>query len=813
MTKNQFKKGLSVLCAVSLGISLFLPLRSTKVQAQGYTFTGEDSNTTSALKVGSTDTGADFTRVHLKAGSAGYASGSSYGRYINIVEADLSNTKLSFEVINHKSSVDGGDYIRGSSYLTDVVKNYSEDDKKIIAAVNGDWMHWVDSAEMGSIPVTSNYRVTTGVTIIDKEIWCSELTSKETAYDGPYSFGITSSNQPVIGMLKAKVTLKNTTKGKSIITDGLNRAPANNSMVVYNERLSNTNAVPTDAYEILIKTSGTNKFTHDTAVTGTVEAIYNSGTTSRHALQSGYLVITARGSRISELQNNFAIGDKVSVTASLYDTWNKNDELWTKCEEAIGGHMMVLKDGVPFDTNLNTNNSNYPTSVIGYKDDGTVMLSMVTADVNGKYQGLKFSQMISFCQEVGYNTCFLLDGGGSTTMVTINAGSYTERSCYSDGAPRKVWNSIALVYDPTPSVSSQGSLSHITVPERFDPFNVKFTSNIKSSFSGANNASATISNGILKLKAISASSDPYVYFNFSSAASKVNATQYKYIVLRYKTNSSAKTGTFKMYLCAGNTVSPTESSTASFTMTKDDQWHTKVVDLSKLSSWTGNVTSIRLDFFEGSTNNGDTVQISNWGFAKTSSEANSLAKTFGGESETTTTATPAPTQKPTATPTTAPTNKPTSSATNKVTMKPTATGTTTSTATGTTTSTATGTATSTATSTAGIPGTNTDLPGETTLPDASETALPDASSTAVVTETTVPTDDTSNTAEVTESPDSTGTTDAQTPVATTPATQSATKDDDDKVTVEVSGCSNVLNSLSVIAVLSTAVIFLKKKKH
>lgn len=801
MMKNQLKKGLSFLCAVSLGISLFLPLGNTKVQAQGYEFAGQDSNTASALKVGSTDTGADFTRVHLKAGS-GYATGSSYGRYINIVEADLSNTKLSFEVINHKSSVDGGDYIRGSSYLTDVVKSYSEGDKTILAAVNGDWMHWVNSTEMGSIPVTSNYRVTTGVTIIDKEIWCSELTSKETAYDGPYSFGITSSNQPVIGMLKAKVTLKNTTKGKSIITDGLNRAPANNSMVVYNERLSNTNAVPTDAYEILIKTSGTNKFTHDTAVTGTVEAIYKSGTTSRHALQSGYLVITARGSRISELQNNFAIGDKVSVTASLYDTWNKNNDLWTKCEEAIGGHMMVLKDGVPFDTNLNTNNSNYPTSVIGYKDDGTVMLSMVTADVNGKYQGLKFSQMISFCQEVGYNTCFLLDGGGSTTMVTINAGSYTERSCYSDGAPRKVWNSIALVYDPTPSVSSQGSLSHISVPERFDPFNVKFTSNIKSSFSGANKASATISNGILKLKAISASSDPYVYFNFSSAASKVNASQYKYIVLRYKTNSGAKTDTFKMYLCAGNTVSPEESSTTSFAMTRDDQWHTKVVDLSKLSSWTGNLSSIRLDFFEGSVSTGDNVQISNWGFAKTSSEADALAKTFGGESQTTATATPAPTQRPSATPTTAPTNKPTSSATNKVTSKPTATS-----------GTASSTATSTATSTTGTPGTSTDVPNETTLPDASETVLPDASSTAGVTETTAPTGDATNTADVPETPASTDEADAQTPVATTPATQSATKGDDDKVTVEVSGCSNVLNSLSVIAVLSTAVIFLKKKKH
>jgi hypothetical protein len=48
-------------------------------------------------------------------------------------------------------------------------------------------------------------------------------------------------------------------------------------------------------------------------------------------------------------------------------------------------------------------------------------------------------------------------------MVTLDDnGSYVERAFSNDGASgRKVWNSLALVYDPTPSCTTQGSLDYI----------------------------------------------------------------------------------------------------------------------------------------------------------------------------------------------------------------------------------------------------------------------------------------------------------------------------------------------------------------
>jgi hypothetical protein len=89
---------------------------------------------------------------------------------------------------------------------------------------------------------------------------------------------------------------------------------------------------------------------------------------------------------------------------------------------------------------------------------------MATADQYEVRCGLKFKDMIDFCHRVGYNTCFLLDGGGSTTMVTLDDnGEYVDRAFTNDAGvtERKVWNSLALVYDPTPDCTAQGSLDYI----------------------------------------------------------------------------------------------------------------------------------------------------------------------------------------------------------------------------------------------------------------------------------------------------------------------------------------------------------------
>ena len=195
----------------------------------------------------------------------------------------------------------------------------------------------------------------------------------------------------------------------------------------------------------------TNKLYNNQKITGTVTNIYKAGTTKRAGLDDNILILTARGTQISKLQGKFSEGDKVTISSDIKCTEDR--AYWENCEEAIGGQCLVMKDGKINNELLGGSADNYPTNIIGYKSDGTIMMTMVTADTDGVRKGLVFNKQIDdFCKEIGYDTCFLLDGGGSTTMITLDNNKYVERSCYSDGSIRSVWNGIALVYDETPDV-------------------------------------------------------------------------------------------------------------------------------------------------------------------------------------------------------------------------------------------------------------------------------------------------------------------------------------------------------------------------
>ena len=431
-------KILAIVFAFVLAVSLFAPSATADLSAARFTFVGEDSNVTTNIKLNGKDTGAIYTRIHLgSGGSAGYGS----NRIINIVEANPSQCpNLSFEVINSVK------YIKDEAPLTDEVAKFDEEGKTILAAVNGDWMSGVNS--LGA-DVSANYRVTFSPLVLDGEIYCSQMIALEQAADY-YTMCITKDNKIVIDKPTVSTKIKNVTTGKSVTPTGLNRAPVNNSLNVYNNRLNDSNYVNSDAYEVVIKTDSTNKFYQKQAVTGTVTEIYPAGTVSRCGLTDDIVILTARGTKITNLKNNFSIGDEVSITAEIKCTTNKT--AWENCEEAIGGQCRVMKGGKIVNDLSGADMNQYPTNIIGYKSDGTVMMCMVTADTNGKYVGLDFnSNIATFCKEVGYDTCFLFDGGGSTTMVTLDAGKYVERACYSDGHIRNVWNGLALVYNENPN--------------------------------------------------------------------------------------------------------------------------------------------------------------------------------------------------------------------------------------------------------------------------------------------------------------------------------------------------------------------------
>lgn len=613
------KRFLSLTIALILCVAMLTLNISAPIIGAG-TITGETSHTEEEIAYNGQNTGVLHTNIKLP-------SSSTYGlNVIDVIEFDLSNRNLTVEAIN------SGTYLNSQKTVAGAVKDFNDthEGKTVLAATNADlWMTAVHSH--GKVNTGGTFCVPRGMLIIDSEIWSTpqignenlEATNAEKGSSTPpkYAFGMTSDYQPLVGIPDANIVIQNTTKNKTVKADGLNRLPANNSLIVYNYRVANSRALA-DACEVEIELDS-DVFRHGATLSGTVKAVYPSGKGGTATIGRNRIVLTARGSKLNTI-NTYAVGDKITINCTV--TASSNQELWQNCVQAVGGHMPILINGTV--STQFTGTGRWPYTLIGYKNDGTVMMTTVDGRQSNYSVGIQERHLADFCKELGYNSVFWFDGGGSTTLVTVDDSGYVVRNNPSDGSPRAVINSLAVCWNNTPR-GEQGSLDYIIEPVTFNPLSMDFPKTMAACFNTPNDASASFLDGnILRLTATSDTPDPYINFDFSNATKKVNASEYKYMVLRLKTPAIVKASQFQMFLCAGAVTSANPNYIKNFQLTKDGQYHTYIIDLTNQKGWSGNLNCIRLDFFDGYSNAGDYVEISQFGFAKTAAEAEMLKSSY-----------------------------------------------------------------------------------------------------------------------------------------------------------------------------------------
>ncbi len=594
------RKGTRFLSAVLALLTVVLTVPPVRAASTIDTITGEVTRESETITYNGRNTGVTHTYIEL-------ASGSKYGmNKIHAIEFDLANRNLTLEAVN------SGTYLVSAQTVTNALSSYNtaHTGQTALAAVNGDL--WMTKVHSGTSVTTSVLKVPRGVTIIDGEIWSSQqignenlgATNDEQGDTTPpkYAFGVTSAYQPVVGSPVVSLSLKNVTRGITVAADGLNRLPADESLIVYNDRLNTANYALSDAYEIVLQMSDT-AFAHGKTLTGKVIEIYPSGQGGTATLGAGRIVLTARGSRMSDLSGKFSVGNTVEISCTLTDAMGKTD-LWRTVTDAIGGHRIIVQDGrVVMD---DTSTSRYASTIVGVKHDGSVQF--VTVDRNsGESLGLSWATMGDFCREMGFNTAFHLDGGGSATCVTRSGTEYVVRNSPSDGSPRAVINSLAVVWNTT-ARTAQGSMDHVVNLNAFDGTNVTFTSAMTRHLSDPNDTEYAISGGALSLSASTSTSDPYISLSYADATPAVYADDYRYVALRVRA-SGLTTSRFKLYFSTNDLPDPTEELTGSFTMTTDGAYHTYFVDMGANPNWTGKLRSIRLDFIDGNCSAGETVEI------------------------------------------------------------------------------------------------------------------------------------------------------------------------------------------------------------
>ena len=87
----------------------------------------------------------------------------------------------------------------------------------------------------------------------------------------------------------------------------------------------------------------------------------------------------------------------------------------------------------------------HPRTLAGVSEDGTIILAVIDGRQKTVSNGAVFARCAAFMISHGAYNAVNLDGGGSSTMIISQDGSYVTVNSPSDGGLRKVYNSLLIV--------------------------------------------------------------------------------------------------------------------------------------------------------------------------------------------------------------------------------------------------------------------------------------------------------------------------------------------------------------------------------
>lgn len=387
-----------------------------------------------------------------------------------IVEFDPNQSDLYIDITN------AADYSNELKTVMQTVGDFNKkntEGKTAIAAVNGDlWMVAYAHARVEGAGthyggfkdavVTKELTVPRGFNMYDGEIITSAHMQQETPYEGDFqSFGFTADNKPYLGQPKTTIRIKNTTKDVTKAVNGINRLPVKDALVMYTDKGTLSNYSLSDAFEVVVDCDYDYVVKHGETIKGKVTAICKEGDTDPQ-MQANRIILTARGSAVKKFKD-YAIGDEVEISIEVKDEFG-NDAVWQKeIKNAVGGHMVFAKNGEYIDLGAP---SYYPSTIIAETNSGNVMLIQNDGRQEGYSLGLRHNDCDNLARELDLKNAFIVDGGGSSTLIALAEDGYKLVNRPSDkdsdgnyGAARIVVNSVILSHGKDRNAPEEDSTS------------------------------------------------------------------------------------------------------------------------------------------------------------------------------------------------------------------------------------------------------------------------------------------------------------------------------------------------------------------
>ena len=341
---------------------------------------------------------------------------------INVLYVDLKDPSIGLQLMQSSNGLQTKETL---STMTKVHNN-------VIGAINGDFFYLTTPDS----PM--------GVMVQDGKVISSSVIDQNFA-----SLFVYNTNTAFTDYLKLEIFLSNITKGTTLKIDAVNKLTWEYRMVTLVDRnWGKTTPGATETRQDIVEV---------VIIDNTVVEI-RQGQPAIEIPENGY-VLFAVGAKANDILNAVALGDEIALD---YTPDVANMKL------AMGGGTQLVKNGqvVPF---TQTVTGNHPRTAVGVSKDGTQLIMVAVDGRHQAYRGMDGQQLAKLMIELGSNEAVIMDGGGSTTMVSRRLGTFSPRliNIPSDGSERRIINGLAVVSKATSVGNLYGIVAEADYPSTF----------------------------------------------------------------------------------------------------------------------------------------------------------------------------------------------------------------------------------------------------------------------------------------------------------------------------------------------------------
>ncbi|SET05987.1 Predicted protein [Natronincola peptidivorans] len=155
--------------------------------------------------------------------------------------------------------------------------------------------------------------------------------------------------------------------------------------------------------------------------------------------ENGYVILASQGNG-QVLFDSFNVGDRVTIHTNI--TPNSLDNI----KLALGGGTLLVKDGQTANFTQSVT-GNHPRTAVGITKDRNQLIMVTIDGRHNSFTGVDGRRLANLMVELGSYEAIIMDGGGSTTMMTRGLGEFSPQITNhpSDGGERRITNGLAVI--------------------------------------------------------------------------------------------------------------------------------------------------------------------------------------------------------------------------------------------------------------------------------------------------------------------------------------------------------------------------------